>query len=102
MMLFAQLNSALSEVATRHLQKIVFEAFGDYSPRASNVVVCSPLERYSLWWRSRPNVALSGRRRSRPNVDLSGGCRVGPTFWCMSFFVVFEFDTTVEWIHVWG
>ena len=50
-MLFAHcLPSALSKVATRYLRKKVFVVLDHFCPRASNAVVCSRLERCSLWW----------------------------------------------------
>ena len=50
-MLFAQyLLSALSKVATRYLPKHVLVELDDSSSNTSNVVVCSRLDRWSLWW----------------------------------------------------
>ena len=50
-MLFARyLPSTLSKVATRYLRNHVFVTLDDYSSRASNVVVCSRLERCSRLW----------------------------------------------------
>ena len=78
MMLFAQyLPSALSKAATRYLRNDVFVVLDDFLTALRTL--------------------LSARVS---NVALPGVCRFWPKSWRMSFFF-FDFDATVEWVHVW-